>query len=67
MRSFHGSDFIDIRALELDGFGRMMPSGQRLTISTKQIGKFSKLIGDCYRKASAMGLTPSSSSMEGRF
>jgi hypothetical protein len=61
LRSFNGFDFVEIRALQLDHCGRMVPTGQRLTISVKQLGKFSQMIGNCYRRASAMGLTPVSS------
>src|SRR5437016_82552 len=56
LRSFNGYDFVEIRAMQMDHSGRMVPTSQRLTISVKQLGKFSQRVGNCYRRAEAMGL-----------
>jgi hypothetical protein len=58
IRSYKGAVFADFQMLTLDpGTGRMMPGNQRLTVSAKQLGKFSALVGSAYRKAVALGET----------
>ena len=62
MREFKGNSYADFRVLQLDASGRMVPTGKGLTVSIRQLGKFSKLIGDTYRKTHAMGLITGGSS-----
>jgi len=62
IREYHGHHFLDLRGLQMNEAGRMVPNGQRLTVSAKQIGKFSALVGAAFRKAERLGLTPGTSS-----
>ena len=62
LREHNGNAYADFRMMQMNGQGRMVPTDQRLTVSIKQLGKFSKLIGDTYRKAHAMGLITGGSS-----
>jgi hypothetical protein len=55
LREFNGNSYADFRVLQLDASGRMVPTGKGLTVSIKQLGKFSKLVGDTYRKAVEIG------------
>lgn len=62
LREYNGNAYADFRLMQMDASGRMRPTGQRLTVSAKQLGKFSKLVGDTYRRADKLGLTPRSTS-----
>lgn len=55
LREFNGNAYADFRMMQLDASGRMVPTGKGLTVSVKQLGKFSKLVGDTYRKAVDIG------------
>ena len=58
LRSYNGAVFADFQMLQLDtSTGRMVPGNQRLTVSVKQLAKFSALVGSAYRKAVALGET----------
>lgn len=61
LRHFNGHDFAEFRLLQMDSAGRMVPTGKGVSVSVKQLGRFSQLVGSAYRKAEAMGLTPRSS------
>jgi hypothetical protein len=62
LREFNGFAFAEFRLMVMDGSGRMRPSNQRLTVSIKQLAKFSRLVGDTYRRAEKMGQTTGGSS-----
>ncbi len=62
LRTYNGNDFADIRVMQSDGQGRLVPTDQRLTVSVKRLGQFAALIGNAYRRAERMGLTPRSTS-----
>lgn len=51
---FNGSRYAEFRMLQLNDQGRMVPNGKGITVSIKQLGRFSELVGNTYRKASAL-------------
>lgn len=60
LREFNGNNYCEFVELVMDDLGRMVPSGRRLSISTKRLGQFAALAGDAYRRAERLGLTPRS-------
>jgi hypothetical protein len=61
LKSFNGSNFADFRVHTMDGHGRMIPTPKGITVSVKRLGQFAALVGNAYRRAATMGLTPRSS------
>ncbi len=61
LREYHGNPYADCRLFVMNGSGHMVPTQKGLTVSVRQLGKLTKLIGDAYRKASSLGLTAVSS------
>jgi hypothetical protein len=62
LREFNGNAFAEFRLMQMSEQGRMVPTGKGLIVSTAQLGKFAKLVGDAYRKADAMHLVAGGSS-----
>jgi hypothetical protein len=56
LREFNGNAFAEFRLMQMNEQGRMVPTGKGITVSTAQLGKFSKLVGDAYRKAEKLHL-----------
>jgi hypothetical protein len=57
IKSYQGSPpFFDIRILELDAGGRMVPTSKGITCSMARLPQLAQLIGTAVRKASAAGL-----------
>ena len=61
LRSFNECPYLDVRVFQLDERGRMKPTSKGVTVSVAKIGGLSKLVGDAYRKALAIGLVGGSS------
>jgi hypothetical protein len=63
IKTFNGSPpFLDLRIHELDSFGRMVPTSKGITCSMQRLPALAKLVGDCLRKAAALGLLTGASS-----
>lgn len=62
LRQFNGYTFAELRMLEMDTSGRMQATRRGLSVSISQLGKLSKLVGDAYRRAEQLQLTPRSTS-----
>lgn len=61
LREFNGNQYAEFREYVMDDYGRMVPTDKRLTVSTKRLGQFAALVGNTYRRAEKLGLTPVSS------
>jgi hypothetical protein len=61
LREYPGNPYADCRLFVMNGSGHMIPTQKGLTVSVRQLGNLTKLVGDAYRRASQMGLITSTS------